>query len=209
MKRVIKLYQIDYGERIVFKRKIDNIYQVLIDKETKEEILYKDNNTKDEYARHSMFFEEESLDSIIKILEEDLKDAKEFAKEKFKGAVDKAGVNYFKGHISSVAKGTKTLQGEIVAYLHDIIEDTDVNYEEILDRFGYQTAQAVNYLTHRKNTPYLEYVEKLKVNPIAREVKMSDLTNNMDLSRLKEITDKDRKRLEKYKKAYVILEDER
>lgn len=202
------MYKIDYRERIVFKRENEDIYLVLIDKETKDEILYKDDNTKDEYARHSTFLEEEdTLDNIIKVLEEDLKDAKNLSEEKFKGKVDKAGVDYFKGHISSVAKGTKTLQGEIVAYLHDIVEDTDVSYEEILDRFGYQTAHAVDYLTHRRNTPYLEYVEKLKVNPIAREVKMSDLNNNMDLSRLKEITEKDKKRLEKYKKAYAILEE--
>lgn len=141
-----------------------------------------------------MFFEEEdTLDNIINALEEDIKDAKNLAEEKFKGKVDKAGVDYFRGHISSVAKGTKTLQKEIVAYLHDIIEDTDVTCEKVLDRFGYQTAHAVDYLTHRRNTPYLKYVKKLKVNPIAREVKMADFNKNMDLSRLKKITDKDKK----------------
>ena len=47
---------------------------------------------------------------------------------------------------------------------------------------------AVRLLTHDKSVPYLDYVRKVKENPIAREVKMSDLRDNMDLKRLKSLT---------------------
>ena len=46
----------------------------------------------------------------------------------------------------------------------------------------------------------------LKPNPIAKAVKLADLADNMDMSRIKEPTEKDYKRLEKYKKAKEILE---
>ena len=53
--------------------------------------------------------------------------------------------------------------------------------------------------------PYFDYIDKIKANPLARKVKLSDLEDNMNLSRLKEITDKDRERLAKYEKAREIL----
>ena len=62
-------------------------------------------------------------------------------------------------------------------------------------------------LTHDKKIPYLDYVRNIKAsgNPYAIAVKKADLRNNMDLARLPEVTEKDRKRVEKYRKAYSIL----
>lgn len=192
------MYQINYRERTIYENK----NEILLGKDGKE---YPEPN-KLGYISQAMFFEDEdNLVEIKQILAEDLKDAKKLAEEKFKGMTDKAGKDYFEGHLKSVAENTTTLQGEIVAYLHDIIEDTDTTYEEILDMFGYQIALAVDYLTHKTNEDYFDYIEKIKENRLAREVKLADLKNNMDLSRLDKITDKDIKRLEKYKKAYQIL----
>lgn len=193
------MYQVNYRERTIYKDK----NEILIGKDGKEYPEYNELG----YLTQSMFFEdEENLDEIKQILAEDLKDAKKLAKEKFKGMTDKAGKDYFEGHLTSVAENTTTIQGEIVAYLHDIIEDTDVKYEELLEMFGHQIALAVDYLTHRKDEDYFDYVRKIKNNRLATEVKKADLKNNMDLSRLSEIKEKDKKRLEKYKKAYKILE---
>lgn len=194
------MYQINYRERTIYKNK----NEILLGKDGEE---YPKLNELG-YIPQAMFFEDEdNLEEIKQILLEDLKDAKKLAKEKFKGMTDKAGKDYFEGHLKSVAENTKTIQGEIVAYLHDIIEDTDVTFEDLLDMFGHQIALAVDYLTHKNNEDYFDYIEKIKENRLAREVKLADLKNNMDLTRLPEVKEKDMKRLEKYKKAYQILKD--
>ena len=55
---------------------------------------------------------------------------------------------------------------------------------------------------------YEELTEEEFFLELSRAVKLSDLTNNMDLSRLKKITEVDKKRLEKYKKAYKYLKEQ-
>lgn len=193
------MYQVNYRERTIYKGQ----NEILIGKDGKE---YPKSDELG-YLMQVIFFEdEENLDEIKKILAEDLKDAKKLAKEKFKGMTDKAGKDYFESHLKTVAENTITLQGEIVAYLHDIVEDTDVTFEDLLDMFGHQIAIAVDYLTHKKDEDYFAYIKKIKENRLAVEVKKADLKNNMDLSRLPEVKEKDKKRLEKYQKAYQILE---
>ena len=93
----------------------------------------------------------------------------------------------------------------IVALLHDTVEDTSATIDEIRAQFGTDVADAVEYLTHKKGVPYMEYVAGIKNNEIARKVKMADLSHNMDLSRLPSVTDEDRKRVKKYEKAYQVL----
>lgn len=60
-------------------------------------------------------------------------------------------------------------------------------------------------LTHSKDVAYFDYINNVKSNKIAREVKLSDLKDNSNLNRLLTVTDKDIKRLEKYKLAQSIL----
>ena len=67
--------------------------------------------------------------------------------------------------------------------------------------------EALKTLTHDKSVPYFDYIDKIKKNPLARKVKLSDLKDNMNLKRLKEITEKDRERFAKYEKARKILLD--
>ena len=56
-----------------------------------------------------------------------------------------------------------------------------------------------------KNVPYLDYVAKLRNNPVARAVKLADLTHNSDPTRLDVIDEKAKERLDKYQKAIAIL----
>ncbi len=65
---------------------------------------------------------------------------------------------------------------------------------------------ALALLTHKDGVPYLEYVARLKDNPVARKVKLADLRHNSDLSRLDEVDEKAKSRLEKYKAAIELLE---
>lgn len=126
-----------------------------------------------------------------------------------KGQVDKGGKDYYK-HPLAVANSFDWENPDeedcvIVALLHDTLEDTNVSEEVIRNLFGEKILSALLCMTHKAGVPYEEYVMNLKSNPIARKVKISDLRHNMDLSRLPIVTEKDIKRLEKYKKALKIL----
>ncbi|WP_375168466.1 HD domain-containing protein [Sneathia vaginalis] len=131
--------------------------------------------------------------------------ALKIATEAHKGQVDKAGVPYI-NHPLTVASLVDTEEEKIVALLHDTIEDTNITEQDLIDYgFPNEIVKAVKLLTHNKNVPYMDYVAKIKDNELARKVKIADLTHNSDLSRLKEITDKDKKRYEKYQKALLYL----
>lgn len=130
--------------------------------------------------------------------------AKALAAKAHAGQVDKAGRPYIEHPIvvSSMLEGEDE---KITALLHDVVEDTDVSLDEIRRLFGDTIADAVGCMTHDKSVDYFTYIKKIKNNPIARKVKLADLTHNMDLSRLPEVGESDLKRLEKYKKARMIL----
>lgn len=132
--------------------------------------------------------------------------ALELATKAHEGMVDRGGKPYI-NHPIAVASMVKSEKEKTVAYLHDVVEDTNVPIEKIYELFGETVGDAVALLTHDKNEPYMDYVKRVKANPVARAVKMADLTNNMDLSRLEKVTDNDVKRVEKYKRAYKILSD--
>lgn len=123
-----------------------------------------------------------------------------------KDQVDKSGMPYV-FHPFHVAEQMMDEAATIVALLHDVVEDTDYTLEDIAaEGFGKDILEAVALMTHEDDIPYLDYVAKLKENPIARAVKLADLTHNSDLSRIGEIDEETKRRLEKYKKAKDILE---
>ena len=131
--------------------------------------------------------------------------AEEMARAAHAGQVDKAGVDYVE-HLQAVANGVSGDTLKAVAWLHDSIEDTDLTAEDISRRgLSAEVVEAVEAMTHREGEPYFDYIARVKQNPLARQVKLADLANNSDLSRLPEVTDKDLQRLEKYKKAREIL----
>lgn len=122
-----------------------------------------------------------------------------------KGQVDKAGVDYI-NHPKSVSAKCKTEKEKIVALLHDVVEDTNVTLEDLSQFFDKDIIEAINLLTHREEDDYMTYLSKIKKNSLARTVKLADLENNMDLSRLPNPTENDYARLEnKYKPAYKFL----
>ena len=126
--------------------------------------------------------------------------------EAHKDQVDKSGMPYV-FHPFHVAEQMTAEATTIVALLHDVVEDTDYTLEDIAaEGFGKDILEAVALMTHEDDIPYLDYVAKLKENPIARAVKLADLAHNSDLSRIGEIDEETKQRLEKYKKARAILE---
>ena len=116
------------------------------------------------------------------------------------GQYDKGGSPYIL-HPVAVASQVSGEEEKILALLHDTVEDTDVTNEEVREQFGNVIADALDCLTHRDGESYGEYLSRVMTNNLAITVKLADLHNNMDLSRIKNPTEKDRKRLEKYKAA--------
>ena len=102
----------------------------------------------------------------------------------------------------------ETEETVIVALLHDVVEDTDYTLEDIrVMGFPEQVIEALALMTHDKSVPYMDYVEKIKNNPIAKAVKLADLKHNSDLSRLDIIDEKALKRVEKYAAAMRTLSE--
>ena len=133
------------------------------------------------------------------------KKAMKLCYEAHKDQVDKSGLPYV-FHPAHVAEQMTDEATTIVALLHDVVEDTDYTLEDLAaEGFGKDILEAVALMTHEDDVPYLDYVAKLKNNPIARAVKLADLAHNSDLSRIGEVDDETRKRLEKYKKATALL----
>ena len=109
-------------------------------------------------------------------------------------------------HPFHVAESMTDEPSVCVALLHDIVEDTDVTFEDLKTMgFPDEVVAAVALMTHDKSVPYLDYVRKIRENDLARRVKIADLTHNLDLTRLDRITEKDLKRAEKYRSALAIL----
>ncbi len=119
---------------------------------------------------------------------------------------DKSGMPYV-FHPFHLAEQMKTEETTIVALLHDVVEDSDYTLED-LKEFGFSGAvtDAVALMTHADDVEYMDYVRKIKDNPIAKAVKLADLRHNSDLSRLDEVTEKALNRREKYLKAIELLE---
>ena len=131
------------------------------------------------------------------------------ALEAHKGATDKAGMPYA-GHVMRVMQAGRTYDEKIVGVLHDIVEDTPWTFEALLaEGFPAHIVDALRCVTKlHDDEPYEAFIERVKSNPLAVAVKINDLTDNMDIRRLSELTDKDVQRLRKYLKAYreLILE---
>lgn len=122
------------------------------------------------------------------------------------GQLDRSGVPYI-FHPLHLAEQMKTENEIVVALLHDVVEDTSITLTD-LEKLGFspEVIEAVRLLTHDKSMPYMDYINALKENPIARVVKLADLRHNSDLTRLKDESEKTRERLKKYAAALKILE---
>ena len=121
------------------------------------------------------------------------------------GQLDRAGLPYIL-HPLHVAEQMKDEDTCVIALLHDVIEDTDVTLEDLRE-YGFTEVQVagVESMTREDDEDYFEYIRDVKKNPLAVKVKLEDLKHNSDGARMIGGTDRDRQRLDKYKKAMEIL----
>jgi len=129
----------------------------------------------------------------------------ELAKQHHEGQTDKAGKPYIE-HPLRVMNQVESEEEKIVAVLHDIVEDTDISLDDLRSEgFSEEVVSAVECLTKQDGENYDSYIERISFNPLAVKIKLADLEDNRDLTRLPEVTDKDLERLEKYDKALEKL----
>lgn len=137
-----------------------------------------------------------------------VKKAYEIAKAAHKGQLDKSGRDYITHPMTVASFVSGDDDAVICALLHDVVEDTSVTFADLEKEFSGDIVDALRLLTHDSSMPYMDYVRAIKEsgNELAMKVKLADLKHNMDLNRLKEVTQKDIDRIEKkYKPALAIL----
>jgi hypothetical protein len=124
------------------------------------------------------------------------------------GQTDKGGIPYIY-HPAFLASQMDTEDEIIVALLHDVVEDTPVTFAD-LEQEGFlpTVLDALRLLTHDDSEPYLDYVRRVKSNPLAAKIKLADLRHNSNPSRNANLTMEQIARYEaKYAEAIKILEN--
>lgn len=139
------------------------------------------------------------------IYTEQTKKALKLCFEAHKDQVDKGGLPYV-FHPFHLAEQMTDEDTTVVALLHDVVEDTPYTLEDLKTLgFSSQVLEAVALLTHDEAVPYLDYVAKIKENPIAKAVKLADLEHNTDMTRLNPWDPIIPERQEKYRMAKALL----
>jgi hypothetical protein len=136
-----------------------------------------------------------------------LERAIQIATEAHAGQVDKAGAPY----ILHPLRVMLALQGEaaqIAGVLHDVAEDCPAwpQFRLAEEAFPNESLVAIAILTKREGDHYADYLMRVGTNELAKQVKIADLKDNLDVTRIGELSERDLKRLNKYKDALAYLE---
>lgn len=129
-----------------------------------------------------------------------LGDAFEMAFKAHWGQTDKSGQPYM-AHVVRVASRVAPEDAQIVALLHDVVEDTKVTLEEVEAAFGPMIARAVDAITKRDGEATADYLDRVAAEPLARAVKMADLSDNSDPVRMAQL---DRATQDRLTKKYAF-----
>jgi (p)ppGpp synthase/HD superfamily hydrolase len=119
--------------------------------------------------------------------------------------VDKAGAPYILHPLRLMMRGQTPIE-QIVAVLHDVIEDSDWTLEQLMaEGFPPEAIAALDCLTRRSHESYDEFIDRVLTNALAARVKRYDLEDNMTLTRMTALTPKDVERLQRYHTVYQRL----
>ena len=123
----------------------------------------------------------------------------------YAGKVDKGGKPYILHPLRLMAQLHDT-EGQCVALLHDVIEDSDITADDLrLDGFPESVVSAVEALTKRQGEAYETFIERVRPHPLARRIKLLDIEDNLNLLRLSVVTAHDLERVAKYHRAWLLL----
>jgi len=130
----------------------------------------------------------------------------EIAVSAHKGQIDKAGAEYVLHPLRVMERG-KTEIEKICGVLHDVVEDSNWTFD-MLEKEGFseEVIKVLRCVTKQsEEEKYEDFIERIIQNPVAVQVKINDLLDNLDITRLPELNEKDLNRLNKYLKAYWRL----
>lgn len=132
--------------------------------------------------------------------------AMRIAYEAHHGVMDRSGAPYI-FHPYEVASRMDDEVSTAVAFLHDVVEDTDLTFDDLRAKgVPEEVIGPLKYLTHDPAVPYMEYIEHIAEDPVATKVKISDLTHNMDETRYcRPMTEREAARQEKYRMSKEFL----
>ena len=123
-----------------------------------------------------------------------------------KGQKDKSGAEYILHPLRVMARGNTEVE-KICGVLHDVVEDSEWTFESLADEgFTEEIISVLKCVTKEsENEDYDKFIDRVTKNPVAVKVKINDLLDNMDITRLEILDEQDLKRLNKYLKAYHKL----
>jgi len=128
----------------------------------------------------------------------------------FESKVDKGGKPYVL-HCLRVMNGVDQSDEDlmIASVMHDLIEDCEEYTFEMIAELGFseRVITILRLLTHKKEVSYDDYIKMISFNKDATEIKLADLRDNSDITRIKDLRKKDFDRMEKYHRAYKYLSD--
>jgi (p)ppGpp synthase/HD superfamily hydrolase len=129
-----------------------------------------------------------------------------FAAKAHAGQLDKAGKPYILHPLRLMMKFDE-LEEQLASLLHDVVEDGDVTLDE-LRGLGIPevTVVAIDCLTKRPGETYEQFISRIRPNPLATKVKIADIRDNLDLTRLPALQEKDLERAAKYHQALLYLQ---
>lgn len=120
---------------------------------------------------------------------------------------DRYGQPYI-GHCFRVMDAGQTLEEKIVGVLHDVLEKTKMTIANlIIVGFSQEIVDAVQALTKIDKEDYDRYIIRVMKSNLATRVKLNDLTDNMDLRRMKILKNNDVMRMRHYLNTYIKLTD--
>lgn len=129
----------------------------------------------------------------------DLTIAEMLATRAHEGQFRRDGVTPYIEHPKAVAARVEDQEAQIVAWLHDVVKDTEITLDDLQQvGFSDNIIEAVKVITKVDGVPYDQYLEGVKANPIARQVKEADMLTNLD-------DDPTPKQIKKYSKGLGFL----
>ncbi len=134
-----------------------------------------------------------------------LERAIEIAARAHAGQRDKAGRPYIL-HPLRVMLAVRSEHEQLAAVLHDVLEDTRVTLDDLQrEGFPLEVLEAVLALTRAKDETRIDAAVRAAANPIARNVKLADVNDNVEVRRIANPTKRDLERLEEYKQVKALL----
>ncbi len=132
--------------------------------------------------------------------------ARKIATAAHEGQTDKAGKPYIT-HPLRVANACADPRARIVGVLHDAVEDTDVTLDQLRDAgFPAPIVEAVDAISQRDGEPREDYYGRVMANRLATLVKIADVTDNMDPTRITNPGPRDEARMQRYRKLLPRLQ---